>query len=107
MNIGTETPHKIQTFVMIYFQSQVERKYIHLEAEEDDKETCFYWPGFERKYFAGHKEKLNKYNHFHTGLVFLTTSYHIGKQEQSQLKIQHNRTRQCAGNFTHSSSNMN
>lgn len=73
MNSGTEMPHKIQTFIVIYFQSKVKWKYIHLEAKGDDKETCFYWPRFEGKYFTEHKEKLNKYNHFHTGLVFLTT----------------------------------
>lgn len=61
MNIRTETPHKIQTFEMIYFQNKVEWKYIHLEAKGDDKETCFHWPGFEGKYFTEHKEKLNKY----------------------------------------------
>lgn len=41
MSFETETPHKIKTFKLLYFQNKVDQKNSNLETQEDDEETYF------------------------------------------------------------------
>lgn len=73
MNIETETPHKIQTFEVIYFQNKVEWKYIHLEAKGDDRKLAFIGLGLRENISQSIRKSSTNINPFNKGLVFLTT----------------------------------